>query len=508
MSDLQYARVNASTATSQVRYNARGEKFGEIYLELPNNILDVGDTIVNARMAVMKMQVPLAKVPVAEMEIESNAGNELNLAGLCSVLPVSYRDGVWADPPSHLRNYFLGRDFIVSVPMQVPAHDPEEMGRGYHDFLSVGEFLNSLSDCMDEAVIINGNRGVGAGNVIIPPKARFICNTDNTISLKMTPGYALITDSLSATNEVRDFPLPWCAGTAIWASDHAATVADPDPTSPVVYNVDGSVITAIPQGFFYVFNEALARKFPSLPFIKVKNDPTTPHYLTMWHEPDLYLLDTTSPVFSLQQNAIQYSAHEGGGGGRSTRSVDVVMDAEERRAGPSRAYAEGNLGVNQYFAVSSQVEPSPPDPTPAPLEYRTLSMPEFTYHFTDSDAVTISSVRSICLTMTGGNFNQQVFPVNVTPSQLAAAQTTNIPILEVYYPVWSRPSDMTTDMIISRESFSNAAPIEISPYLLRERTLTFKLFYITSKGEKREMLIPDESPFTFQICFELKLRRA
>ena len=131
---------------------------------------------------------------------------------------------------------------------------------------------------------------------------------------------------------------------------------------------------------------------------------------------------------------------------------------------------------------------------------------EIEYNFVESDAVTSSNINSIVLKMDGANLNEQVFPVNISRITMNSAQTTTVPIIQVYYPAWNKPSDLTGDLIVSKDVFSSAAPININPQMLKERSLRFKLYYITSKGEMREVCITETTPFCFKLCFELKMR--
>ena len=129
---------------------------------------------------------------------------------------------------------------------------------------------------------------------------------------------------------------------------------------------------------------------------------------------------------------------------------------------------------------------------------------ELLYHFPESDAITISDVSSIILCMNGADFNNQVLPVNITAGNTHAAQTTSVPIIDFYFPLWSRPSDMTTEFIVRQDNFSVIAPTVISPSLLRERSIKFKLYYVTGKGDMREMTIPSSSVLAFQLCIETR----
>ena len=135
------------------------------------------------------------------------------------------------------------------------------------------------------------------------------------------------------------------------------------------------------------------------------------------------------------------------------------------------------------------------------MEEATSSL--LTLHFTGSDVTTLSNISSFIVTMNGASFNQQVYPINFQANTASAAQTTTVPIVEVYYPVFQNPSDLTTDLIVIKDAFSDAAPIAINPGLLKERTIKFKVWRVLKDGRMKEVVIPASSVFCMQLCFEL-----
>ena len=210
------------------------------------------------------------------------------------------------------------------------------------------------------------------------------------------------------------------------------------------------VQTSVYSGYF-IANDALAHELPSLPWIKIR--PFWDGGESMFPDgtqnvPDyIYVLDTKQALYSVEQS--------------------------------------------QNVAYALEGEPS------------FYHFPIYTFKFNTSDVVTCSDISSIVLCMNGTSFNQMVYPINISATTMAESQTTTVPIVEVYYPMMTRPSDTRTDVIITKENFSSAAPCNINPSLLKERSIKFKLYYITNKGVMREMYIPTETNLSFQICFEL-----
>lgn len=223
-------------------------------------------------------------------------------------------------------------------------------------------------------------------------------------------------------------------------------------------------------------NLSLKKMFPSLPWIKISKD--------MFYS-DAIRDTTTSSYVPIERQI----------------NPQLFIDASSRGNGES----DENLYILDTRQTSASVLTTHPYKVLLGSEYEVYKIPEFVLKFTASDAVSLSTINSILLTMNGVVFNQEVYPVNFTSQSASSAQTGTIPVIENYLPLITRPSDLTTNMIVSRTDFANAAPIKINPSLLKERSIKFKLHYVTKNGEMKEMLIPDDAPFTFQLCFGLTI---
>lgn len=223
-------------------------------------------------------------------------------------------------------------------------------------------------------------------------------------------------------------------------------------------------------------NLSLKKMFPSLPWIKISKN--------MFYS-DAIRDVTTSSYVPIERQI----------------NPQIFIDASSRGNGES----DENLYILDTRQTSASVLTTHPYKVLLGSNYEVYKIPEFVLKFTASDAVSLTTINSILLTMNGVVFNQEVYPVNFTSLSASSAQTGTIPVIENYLPLITRPSDLTTNMIVSRTDFANAAPIKINPSLLKERSIKFKLHYVTKTGEMKEMLIPDDAPFTFQLCFGLTI---
>lgn len=439
----EYFRVNVSSATSVNVLNEWGEQKAEVDMQLPGNLLAEVDDVESARMGVMKLQVPLSKLPITSMGIDvahsSPTSLNVSLNGYVTVIPGrATQNQVLEVTPSafwkwHDANW--KRDWQVSQMTARVHHINDrnvgmsptaiEIRRGYHEFNTIMELFRSLETAIGDSLYRNVD--VDEHWLYEIPQVRPKVNSDNTVSIDVYPieeKYAMPSNSLVSKDSV------------------------------LAYINDGqssSNSTPFPAGrenqfsaYTICVSSSIARLLPSLPWLKRTN------FLTGWPEEFMWLLNTDEANVTFQPNAFQ-----------------------------------------MLF------------PGTGHWKHGTI----VTYNFPESDAIVMSDVESILLVMNGTSFNQQVFPVNFTDTTRSAAQIGTIPIIEVYYPAWTKPSDRTSTLIVKRDEFTNSAPININPSLLKERVIKFKLYYITSSGEMREILIPRESPFSFQIAFELTRRR-
>ncbi len=440
----EYFRVNVSSATSVPVFNEWGDQKAEIDMQLPGNLLAEADSVERARMGVMKMQVPLAKLPITSMSIDTDrsspSSNYVKLNGYITVIPgFPSQNAISPTPPTHpvwnWSSTWTQNWNVSQLETRVHHINGAEIGisptvfeirKGYHEFRTTMELFKTIETAINNAISQN------VDTTAVPwfgsiPQVRLRVNSDNIISIDVYPTegvYTMPAHSLVNQDNILSY-----------THDPTSDEKTPYPAG------DGNVFSS----YTICVSSSVANVLPSLPWIKRKN------FLANWpaDEEYMWMLDTEQAYLSFQPDGFQM--------------------------------------VVPYTPL---------------WKYGTI----VTYNFPESDAIEMTDIESIILVMNGTAFNQQVFPVNFTPSSAVAAQIGTIPIIEVYYPAWDKPSDKTSTLIVKRDEFSNTAPININPSLLKERTIKFKLFYITSKGEMREILIPRESPFSFQIAFELTRR--
>lgn len=506
----EYYRVNVTSATSTPNYTEDGKRKAEIDMQLPENLISLSNQgrITDVKMAVMKMNLPLSEVPttyanitnilkfteeidgqpydtytvVTDLQIGIIPGeiinNEIYLGGDIGL--TNRAEQQIEDSRRFFKKFPLESDpsygelmapAEVSFPLldqlslpesQLPVHVSKLMETRKIYFDNINQFLRTIS------VPLKNRYAQAVKTGTIPNQARETCiwfdvNQDNTISLHFIPS------GISS-----GFP----------SGDHFLSTIFSVLTNPTlkffpVLNESHSPDTTVGiwknQPFMIAVNERLKNMLPTLPWIKIQNTKevifcdnygtSAIHPLTdnkhrgiffgsTWWGKSIYVLDSSQATLTIS----------------STRKIVSVFD-------------------EQHPAHSNYIE-----------------LPELVYTFPCSDAVSISFVSSFILTMNGVTFNQEVLPVNYKSKvglTNGSTLTGTIPIIENYVPLSTKPSDLKTNMILSRVDFSNAAPISVSASVLKERNIKFKFFYITDEGDMEEMIIPDDTAATFQICFEI-----
>lgn len=509
MTEPEYFRVNVSTATSTPTYDeATGERKAEVDMLLPSNLINVADKVERAEMAVMKMKVPLALIPSAEIPIRpevnySPSAGFVQTTGVIGIYPAyiteNNRNIVLYDSEDEL--YPIKKSSIDVLPVYLTPQvktklaggsSMKEKKIGVHSFDSITEFLECLSRALNAAVenaipktnyLYNGTLYNG---LPLNTCFQFLLNSDNTITLRaimVTDSGRAETNPIPGNKPVRGCIIPeggvqylrkrsaqypddalavntvfYTEGyeTEQWISDEGSFVSKPA-------HIEVSYPQSHPMRIFIACNRVIRDLLPCLPWIRKISDPTTD---SSRYGDEFFLLDTTQAVVEYHQ--------------------DYVMSKHLYVVGGTSVLPDGELDSVESF------------------DHRYCAVD---FKFIESDAVSISQVSSIVLTMNGAAFNQQVYPINFDQSEMSSAQTTTVPIIDVYYPLCTRPSDWTTDMIVVKSDFTNAGPVTINPMMLKERSIKFKLYYITASGEMREMLIPSGSPFIFQLCFALWVKK-
>lgn len=451
MTDPLIQTVNVTSATSTQILNSDGDLLAEIDMQLPANLIEA-EGVRKAQMSVMKMSVPLCKIP--QVEVPLRMGGDINTdytrydieTDLCGSVFVGYKAPdlqVFIDASNTRSNcikpnretrgvYALTAvNRIQEVHMEPRIIKQKENEKGYHTFDTIADFINFFNDFLHRILVENSLDTTSS-----LPQIYFELNANNTLTLKCIPVLTRQTEVI----------IPFC--------DHPLNPYERIPYF-LKFSENGQtwepfVIDSQMSSIFFIFNRRVVDLIPILPWkkVKVSEVPFGPGEAN-WPDDYYYVLDT------------------------SCASVEI-----------------NQMSIETF------------NPANAPAIFQKTS--PINFHFQESEAISLSNISSIVVLMRGVGFNQPVYPVNfVGTGDPTQAQTSQIPIIEVYYPFWTGTSDVSSDLVISKTNFRDSIPITVSPNMFKERHIRFKLYYVTKNGYLREVVIPFSKTFTMQIAFAL-----
>lgn len=125
------------------------------------------------------------------------------------------------------------------------------------------------------------------------------------------------------------------------------------------------------------------------------------------------------------------------------------------------------------------------------------------FDFDGFNMISIVPIQSFVVMLTGVTITTQSFPINLNSGNVSAALTTSVPIIEVYYPQWTSISDLSTNILIVKDAFTNAAPFMVDATALTTRDIAFSVHYINNDGTMHELWIPPNTNLSLQICFSI-----
>lgn len=449
MAEPIYFRTVITTNTSPPSYNEYGERRCEVNMELPQNLIARAKEVVRATMSVMKMVVPMEVMQVASIPVIDRSGSSgaVSFTGeYGTIYPIGagrypIEFGKWEKQTSQAVFTEIPREYEANV---VASRWLERKSAGELERQEGKHFFRTLEEvCLffSEFFTRVMMRNMDVIDAEWRPGVEFHVRSDNTIGMRIN-NYDF-RQVIPAHQNV----LMQKQGDSYYST---VTVSEnPDFTTP---SVTGKRYRN--QQFVFMVTEGLRDLFHTLPWLRVTAARLEEEFQVpvpaLMRNKALYILDT-------RQASLSFGS-----------PFPVIRQV-------------GDLRVQDQRFVH-------------PLEYV----------FPEADAVSLTQVSAITLTLEGASCTQEVFPMNVITPEVS--QIVSFPIINVYLPLKTRPSDNKTDMIVAKDAFSNAAPIELDPQMFLERNLSFKLFYVSANGERRQVFIPSDRPFFFELCFAIWFR--
>lgn len=538
---VEYVRVNVSSTTCPPVYSTDGERVAEVEMRLPENLISYSGKAVKAEMKVMKLNIPLEEVPITSVKITGtecyddelcvhNMAHYLKTDMQIALLPLTICTmwgnnlcqnkvfkGIYGDYHYYwydwMNDYKELNDFpnrsddglnIPEYPVSVTL-TPRNMLNDYdkipfieeqgvtmlsrynplpylqsyvgkeYEIQHMEELLKGVNDtfsyCFRRLLGSENGPGINRGNMAT---CELHVTDHNTLAIRyIPPAYADVLPINKGFYDINNWPYRWV---------NRNGVVDRYLSFPAVWEGFDETDTyqmssTPPQNFCICVNKQFVEQFPNLPYIPV-NTRTVPV---------IERFDPATYEDSLNREGIFYAMSQG----QKQYYWDETIYIIDTRL----AFLREETIVNSR-AIDVHAEPN--------TTMMTFHQKQFLFDFLNSEAINVSSLQSIVLTMQGVNFTEEVFPV-FYESGTQALQTGTLPIIESFTPVISSVTDLKTNMVVVRTEFDTAAPINLNLSLLKERNIKFKFYYVTDDGKLKEMFLPRGSPVTFQICFKLTI---
>ena len=485
MSDRIYLRANFSSATAPPssgaqQEDAEGNRYARIPLQLPSNIVDMTRSPSKVEMMLTKLSLPLGCVPITQIpvkEVIRQKGTPIRMKStiirtklLFAIWPFTF-DGhgnilpnqyvrTWYDPlyqvyddPFPCWNMDLEVDEVDGSPQYIDKMRKIER-EGVVDINLVEDLTRMLSLNLSELLryVIDGRGDWNAMKWHIDFK---VVNSRLQMGVYMEGGD--ITDEL-----VQYFPMSWRLFRKVF---NDVTTREGDPLFYYTQTGEGQIDNRAVDTFnmfSIVGNKELVSLLPGLPWRAVDNSTLTP--------------------FDMETGA-----------GQALKNWTTLNE------GDSMFYVLDTSNVNVTFGPETKSLPTSSSDTATGYDVGR----EVIYSFDNLNLISLVPINSFVVMLNGLTMTPQTYPVNINPRNVSAAQTTTIPIIEVYYPMWNSIEDLSTNLVVSKDAFTNAAPFVLGPDALQERNLTFEVYYVTNDGGLHLMTIPPGSCVNLQICYSI-----
>ena len=479
MSERVFYRANFSSATAPTSAGSKqldkdGNEYAVIPLQLPTDLLQHTREPNKVELLMTKLKVPLSGLPAASIPIDQISVDSIGSA----VIETKGRMAIWPFKmnlegkiyPQNVPELFTPAGGIGDFNWQIQAVAvPFNTVSGTYDYIAkIGEWQHEKDYQFDSLDTLLGVLSVNLAEAIERltdsfHREEFESGQEFFPCFKAENG----TFSLDIQNRgCRISLVPWHHQLQdVWGSDSIS------PARIMYKNLDeyGAIQdmnfgAADIFGYSIVVNKYIKDLFPGLPWIKVDNS---------------------------QLPSIHYDTDAGEYVGQG-----ITTWATANFGDPVMYYLDTNFANLEYFEDNvSAIDDRHDHPFTKTMRLK--------YSFPTYNLLSAINVSSIVVTLEGMSIISQTLPVNTIPVTASSALTSNIPILEVFYPEWKTFDEVGGDLTIQREAFSNTATISVPPNILHERTLTFRVYYTTKDGKMHILKMPEGSNLCLQLCFAL-----
>lgn len=464
MSERKYLQVNLDTdtlPTSSVMHDANGNTLAKLDLNLSSNLIGniaAGKLPKKVEMKVTKISLPVSNVPFSFAEVRQFTEHYITLKAAMILLPsrISQDGELYPNPSPIAGNPFFWPDNIVPrelrLPYPVSFADRDKWVDEAKRFslIPINDFKTLLNAMTETHQFIADsctpracpiiNYQIENNRLVFTSKAQYVKN--GNAPLPQCSFY----DRFRALSLVNGYNLVFQPVQYNWKE------CDPEVSSTSALNAVNPYLIA--------GNDHLRKLLPTLPWIKydIANVPVADAVRARWlgvnnNDPSLYVLDTRT-------TSVYYS-----------------------KSSPDTAIAETS---------STQA---------TTILWREGGTWEVKLAFEEINPISFCGVTSFVLMTNGLDATQQVFPINITENSDAATQ---IPILEVYHPVWKELNDRSDRIIVAKEEFTNTPIFTTNNYSsICDRNITFSFYNVLSGGKIYPLSLYPYTRFCLQLTLAL-----
>lgn len=457
MSDRRlYHRANFSTATTPASggksYDIRGNEYARIPLQLPNNMVDVTRQPRGIEMLLTKLKIPLGAVPVARIAYDSMTVLDflspprtfVRTKGKMFCWPFNTTKTGDIQPTITPPGFTVptdGNGCIITLTYPAPSFVDGSRTALLNQMVNEGYCTYyTFADLMESLTTCASQA------------FRFTVQQDSTVTDYTEYDVRFVEQDSQLHIQ---FCFNGTFGAPVLRNSHSFRNDGLDRLGVIdswETDIDGAHLTADPSDAYSVglcVNKHIRDLFPTLPWVKINNDSLgAPYNISGWTT-----VNDGDPFFYLLKSE-----------GAITTPINAGI------------FRRGNI-------------------------YRSSNILDMV--FPDTNLISTIPITSFFITMSGVTISLQTYPICINPAGQHSAQTSSLPVVEVYYPLWQQIKDLSTELVISKDAFTNAAPFILGPDALSQRNVQFRVHYAFADGHVGELSIPANSAVTIQACYSI-----
>lgn len=452
----RYFRANFSTSTTPEssggrRRDAYGNISSRIPLQIPGNFVDPTKTPKRVEMMLTKLNIPLGALPIAEIPLDELTRRDSHV--------VIRTKGVMTIWPFYVRGDGSVDGDYKSFGANIPLSEWKVERMVY----PIQSLISSTSAVNEKIRDIDATKMVKIFSVedlmeFLTMNLNSICEELLLVALNQKFQFATVNSHLV----IRAL------------NDGAETFYT--PYTNLLVDARGQI-----PGVLHAYGQVMSWKTDANGVITEIADPT-PHFFSIVVNRYIRNMFSKLPWREINNNEVDVRAQ--------------IPNWNETNGGDPYFYALDTMSCDSSFIDCGVAQ--------VPRAFTDMyHLRGIEFNFDGFNMISIVPIQSFVVMLTGVTITTQSFPINLNSGNESAALTTSVPVIEVYYPQWSSVSDLSTNILIVKDAFTNAAPFIVDATALTTRDIAFSVHYINNDGTMHELWIPPNTNLSLQICFSI-----